>query len=485
MTLQALPPHITRDYLLHHRVCPIGGAADHALVVAVAPDGRAEDAQELADSLGREVEVRGVTDDELERMIERLTTQSDRAFELTLGAEGSAATDVDVRDLVHQPPVVRYVNLLVRDAFDARASDIHLEAIRGDLNVRLRIDGNLIDTAPPPRQMHAAVVSRLKLLAELDISERRRPQDGRIRVRLESRELDIRVATIPTSFGESVVLRLLDHGGRPTGLEALGLTAAQELQVRAMARRPNGLVLVTGPTGSGKTSTLYSMLHCRDGTREKLITLEDPVEYELSGVTQVPVHRQSGVTFASALRAVLRQDPDVVMIGEMRDAETAETAVQAALTGHQVLSTLHTIDALSAIPRLLDLGVPAFLLAAVLEGVMAQRLVRRICEDCRVPYEPDGDQLVAIGGNIRRDLRFERGAGCVSCHGTGYRGRIAIFELLTVTPELKQAIARGEGGRQLSDAAMRGGWQPLRADGLAKVMAGLTTTEEVFRALHA
>jgi type II secretory ATPase GspE/PulE/Tfp pilus assembly ATPase PilB-like protein len=227
------------------------------------------------------------------------------------------------------------------------------------------------------------------------------------------------------------------------------------------------------------------MMHCRDGLREKLVTLEDPVEYELAGVTQVPVHRQAGVSFATALRAVLRQDPDVVMVGEMRDGETAETAVQAALTGHQVLSTLHTIDALSAVPRLLDLGVPSFLVAAVLDGVLAQRLVRKICDACRVPYEPDRDRFAAIGGNWRSRRRFERGEGCADCHGTGFRGRVGIFELFAPGPEAKQLIASGAPAQELAFVARRDGWAPLQVDGLGKVEAGLTTAEEVYRVLHA
>lgn len=476
---------VSREFLLLHRVCPEAAPEAGRVAIAIGPTGVAADAFELAAALGVEADLRSVSDDELETLIERFTSRTARAFELTLEHSGVLGEgDVDVRDLVHQPPVARYVNLLVRDAYDAGASDIHLEATRGDLGVRLRVDGRLVPAAPPPRQMHAAVISRIKLLGELDIAERRKPQDGRIRVRLESGDLDIRVATIPTSFGESVVLRLLDRGGRPSGLSELGLTAEQQRVVAALAKRPHGLVLVTGPTGSGKTSTLYSMMHCRDGLQEKLVTLEDPVEYELPGVTQVPVQRQSGVTFATALRAVLRQDPDVVMVGEMRDAETAETAVQAALTGHQVLSTLHTSDALTAIPRLLDLGVPAFLVAAVVEGVIAQRLVRRTCESCREVYEPDWDQFAAIGGVRRPERRFERGVGCRLCHGTGFRGRVGVFELLQPNAELKQLIASGGTSRDLAAVARRGGAASLSDDGLGKVEAGLTTAEEVYRVLH-
>src|SRR5256886_16129014 len=292
----------------------------------------------------------------------------------------------DVRDPANQPPVVRYVNLLIREAYDAGASDIHLESTRDGLQARFRIDGVLLPGIDPPAHSDRAVVSRGKLLAELDIAERRRPQDGRIRVRLKDRELDVRVSAVPTVFGESVVLRLLDHGGGEIALEALGVPAALLATMQRLAQQPHGMILVTGPTGSGKTTTLYAALGLRAASREKIITIEDPVEYSLEGVAQVPVHSETGVTFASMLRSILRQDPDVIFVGEMRDTETAELAVQAALTGHVVFSTLHTNDALGAIPRLLDLGIPPYLVTTTLEAVLAQRLVRTICEACRESY---------------------------------------------------------------------------------------------------
>ena len=297
--------------------------------------------------------------------------------------------EADARDLANQPPVIRFVNLLIREAHDARASDIHLEATSSGMVVRLRVDGVLCDAPAPPVPLQRAVTSRIKLLAELDIAERRKPQDGRIRARLEERELDLRVSTVPTLHGESVVLRLLDQGGRPVTLDELGMTHEGLERIRHLCERPHGIVLATGPTGSGKTTTLYAALQLRETGSEKVITVEDPVEYHLPGVTQVPVNTKAGVTFAAALRSLLRQDPDVMLIGEMRDHETAAIAVQAAMTGHLVFSTVHTNDAISALTRLADLGVEPYMVAATVEGILAQRLVRRICPECRERYEPD------------------------------------------------------------------------------------------------
>jgi general secretion pathway protein E len=460
MTDIVLADGLTRDYLLHHRVCPIGFADSGAVRVSAAPEALLDDAlDDLRLVYSAEVIVEPASLGDVERAIERLTTRAGRDIELARVEHDDERT-ADVRDLATQPPVVRFVNLLVRDAYDAGASDIHLESARSGLGVRFRLDGVLAPAPEPPAELAHAVVSRIKLLAELDIAERRRPQDGRIRVRLEDRELDLRVSTVPTLFGESVVLRLLDRGGRPVALAELGMPAEILASVSRLAARPHGMILVTGPTGSGKTTTLYAALQRRDTKAEKIITVEDPVEYELPGITQVPVHRQAGVTFAAALRSILRQDPDVVMLGEMRDPETAEVAIQAAMTGHVVFSTLHTNDAVSAIPRLVDLGVPPYLIAATLDGVLAQRLVRKICEACR------GEQ-------------------CPACRGTGYRGRLGVFELFPVDEEAKAAIVAGASRAQLTALARTKGMRTLAEDGQTKVTAGLTTLEEVLRAADA
>jgi type II secretory ATPase GspE/PulE/Tfp pilus assembly ATPase PilB-like protein len=477
---------LSREFLLHHRLCPKQLGPDGTVIVALAPDSRPEALDDIAFAYRREVVSEEASIDEVERLIERLTTRAERAIELERGGdtESDDGLTTDVRDLANQPPVVRYVNLLVNDAHDAGASDIHLEATRGGLSARFRLDGVLVAAPESPAELHHAIVSRIKLLAELDIAERRRPQDGRIRVRLEQRELDLRVSTVPTMFGESVVLRLLDRGGEPVGLDELGMPPETLRAIAELVRRPHGMLLVTGPTGSGKTTTLYSALQTRAADAEKIITVEDPIEYQLSGITQVPVHRQAGVSFATALRAILRQDPDVIMVGEMRDQETAEIAVQAAMTGHLVFSTLHTNDAIAAIPRLVDLGVPDYLVAATVEGVLAQRLVRRICDGCREPHIASPESLAAISARTTERAHTYHGAGCSRCRGTGYRGRVGVFELLTLSEELKDAITQRAPRSTLRTLAVRDGMTPLSEDGWAKAREGLTTIEEVLRVVQ-
>lgn len=498
---------VTRSFLLHHRICPIGIGGDGALRVAVEPDSRLEGLDDLSVAYGVPVVPEAMSAASVQVLIERLTSAGEQDIDVSRGEGEGDAFASDIRDLANQPPVVRYLNLLLRDAYEAGASDIHLESTRQGLEARFRIDGVLGPAQAPAPALSRAVISRVKLLADLDIAERRRPQDGRFRVRLEDRELDLRVSTVPTIFGESVVLRLLERGGRPIALVDLGLPPDVLHDLRRLARKPHGMILATGPTGAGKTTTLYALLGLRDAKKEKIITLEDPIEYALEGVTQVPIHEPAGVTFASMLRSILRQDPDVIMVGEMRDGVTAELAVQAALTGHVVFSTLHTNDAVGAIARLIDLGVPPFLVAATLDGVLAQRLVRRTCDACREPYTPDPEVLRLIGetemlqfapatsrsfrpsSNGRRVVdsatavapTFTRGRGCAACRGTGYRGRIGIFELLVVDEEFREAIIAGARTSKLRDLAARAGMRLLRADGLAKVQAGLTTVEEVLR----
>ena len=490
MAAHAAPPislaeGLSREYLLHHRVCPRAFREDGTLRVAVGPNAQLDALDDVSLAYHCSVSAEETTADELERLIERITTRAGREIEMAR-AEGLDDEDLtsDVRDLANQPPVVRYVNLIVRDAYDAGASDIHLEATRDGLSARFRIDGVLVGAPEPPRDMLHAVVSRVKLLAQIDIAERRRPQDGRIRVRLEERELDLRVSTVPTIFGESVVLRLLDRGGRPVGLEELGMDAETLDAIAKLANRPHGMLLVTGPTGSGKTTTLYAALQRRETGAEKLITVEDPIEYQLPGVTQVPVHRQMGVTFGSVLRSILRQDPDVIMVGEMRDAETAEIAVQAAMTGHLVFSTLHTNDAIGAIPRLLDLGVPDYLVGATLEAVLAQRLVRKICDDCRAEYRPSAESVALLAARPVGRIKLTHGTGCARCASTGFRGRVGLFELLVLDEELKDAIVRGVSRLDLRTLAEQRGMRPLRVDGWNKVQAGVTTVEEVLRVVQ-
>ncbi len=486
-----IPESFAAEYLEYYRMLPLE-LADDRIRVAISGDPNAEAIDDLRDSYGVSVELVQVPEEELLDAIRRTFAASESVVELVrdlsgdtaLAGQGGDDSLADVRDLASQPPVIRFVNLLIREAHDAGASDIHLEATRDGLRIRLRIDGVLTELPSPPKGLQAAVVSRIKLLAELDISERRQPQDGRIRVRLESRELDLRVSTVPTLHGESVVLRLLDRGGRPVCLEELGLPPEILGSFERLARKPHGILLSTGPTGSGKTTTLYAALGLRHPTEEKVITVEDPVEYHLPDVTQVPVHQKAGVTFAAALRSILRQDPDVLMVGEMRDRETAGIAVQAAMTGHLVFSTLHTNDAAGALTRLADLGIEPYMVAATLEGVLAQRLVRRTCPDCRETYRPDPGVVALLAQRPVGSIPLERGKGCAACRHTGFRGRIGIFELLIMTDELRRDLATGMDITSVRRHVRDAGVASLRDDAWAKVQAGVTTVEEVLRVVE-
>jgi general secretion pathway protein E len=482
-----LPESFQAEYLEYNGILPLEITGDR-LRVAVAGDPAIEVLDDLEMSFGLQLDLLPVAASDLHDGIRRAFSAAESVVELvrdlndTITADGDTdAPYVDARDLANQPPVIRFVNLLIREAHQAHASDIHLESAREGLRVRFRLDGVLVDMPAPPKGLQAAVVSRVKLLASLDIAERRAPQDGRMRLRLEERELDLRVSTVPTLHGESVVLRLLDRGGRPVGLDELGLAPADFAALRALAERPHGIVLATGPTGNGKTTTLYAALGLRRATAEKIITVEDPVEYQLDGVTQVQVNTRAGMTFGSALRSILRQDPDVLMIGEMRDTETALIAVQAAITGHLVFSTLHTNDAVSALARLVNLGVQPYMVSAALEAVLAQRLVRRICTHCRERYRPDPEAVALLAQRPVGNVTLERGRGCSECRETGYRGRTGLFELLRITEEIKQASARGDDATRLRGLARDQGMTTLRDDGWHKVQAGITTIEEVLR----
>src|SRR5712664_1634329 len=483
-----LPESFEAQYLEYNGILPMEIAEDR-LKVAVSGEPAVEVLDDLEISFGLKLDLFPVTRDELNDGIRHAFAVAESVLELVrdldgvvgVVGEGGEAPLADARDLANQPPVIRFVNLLIREAHDARASDIHLESTREGLRARFRIDGVLMDVPSPPKGLQAAVVSRVKLLAELDIAERRVAQDGRIRVRLEERELDLRVSTVPTMHGESVVLRLLDRGGRPVSLDELGMAPQTRDQFEELAQRPHVIVLATGPTGSGKTTTLYAALGLRHGASEKIITVEDPIEYLLPEVTQVPVNVKAGMTFAAALRSLLRQDPDVMMVGEMRDAETAQIAVQAAMTGHLVFSTLHTNDAASAVMRLLDLKVEPYMIAATVECILAQRLVRRICPDCRTRYKPDPQAVALLAERPTGAITLDRGSGCRECRDTGYRGRTGLFELLRVNDDIKHAITRLAPLAALRDLARAAGMTTLRQDGWAKVQGGITTVEEVLR----
>ncbi len=386
-----------------------------------------------------------------------------------------------LRDMAFEAPVVRLVNLLIESAIAAEASDIHIEPFEDTLRVRYRIDGILFDQEAPPRRLRDAVTSRIKLMAEMNIAERRLPQDGRIRVSLPGRRVDIRVSTIPTVHGESIVMRLLDRSSVFLPLEQLGFAPETLKRFAALIERPHGILLVTGPTGSGKTTTLYGALDKINSPDRKIITIEDPVEYQLKGVNQIPVKPKIGLTFATGLRHIVRQDPDVILVGEIRDLETVDIAIQAALTGHLVFSTLHTNDAPGAIPRLQDMGAEPYLVASVLEAVLAQRLVRRICAACRTPDTPSAADIEALGVAAPRGVQLYRGRGCDACRGTAYRGRTGIYELFPITEEVRSLILRRASSREIRRHAIEAGMVSLRLDGWAKACQGITTIEEILR----
>lgn len=394
-----------------------------------------------------------------------------------------ALTEADIEQLAGQTPIIRFVNLVLAQAIHDQASDIHFEPFEHDFKIRYRIDGALYEMSPPPKNLALPILSRLKVLANLNIAERRLPQDGRIKLNLGGRAVDLRVSTLPTQFGESVVLRVLDQSSLRLELGQLGLPGAVQAGVEEVIRRPNGIFIVTGPTGSGKTTTLYSCLKTLNTVDAKLLTVEDPVEYEIDGIMQVPVNLAAGLTFARALRTFLRQDPDIVMVGEIRDLETAQIAIQASLTGHLVLSTLHTNDAPSAVTRLMDMGIEPFLLGSTLEAVLAQRLVRRVCASCRAPFEPGEALLRQLGADpaALKGRPFYAGAGCPACHHTGYKGRLGIFEFLLMTDALCELVVRGVSLVELRAKAVEQGMIPLRAAGLAAILSGDTTVEEVLK----
>jgi len=395
---------------------------------------------------------------------------------------GEDEEDVNhLRDLASEAPVIRLVNLLINRAVEGRASDIHIEPFEQELKVRYRIDGVLHDVETPARRLQAAIVSRIKIMAKLNIAERRLPQDGRIKLRLMGKEIDLRVSTLPTLYGESVVLRILDRSSINVTLGTLGFPADTLKEFEAIIQRPYGMILVTGPTGSGKTTTLYGALDKINSPDKKIITIEDPVEYQLNGVNQIHVKPQIGLTFANGLRSIVRQDPDVIMVGEIRDAETAEIAIQSALTGHLVFSTLHTNDAAGAVARLLEMGVESYLLASSLLGVLAQRLVRRVCRKCMQPAEMPPELWREIGGKDGDPVRAVVGRGCEECANTGYRGRAGIYEFLPVTDTIRTLILERASAGIVKDAAVKQGMRTLRDDGWRSVREGTTTVAEVVR----
>ena len=392
----------------------------------------------------------------------------------------------DLLDIANDAPIIKLVNVILFQAVKERASDIHIEPFEKDTRVRYRIDGILYDTINPPKKYQSAIISRIKIMANLDIAEKRLPQDGRIKIKIADRLIDIRVSIIPTQFGERVVMRLLDKSSILLGLEDIGLFPDDLSTIHSLIKKSNGIILVTGPTGSGKTTTLYGALTKVNTNDKNIITIEDPVEYQLFGIGQIQVNTKINLTFAMGLRHILRQDPDIVMVGEIRDVETAEIAIHASLTGHLVLSTLHTNDAAGALTRLLDMGIEPFLVASTLSAVIAQRLVRVICKDCKESYVPEEESLLEIGisKDQLKDGVLYRGKGCHSCLNMGYRGRIGIFEILKMNEPIKKLVLEKYDSSTIKRQAMENGMMILKEDGARKVIEGLTTIEEVLRVAH-
>jgi general secretion pathway protein E len=418
--------------------------------------------------------------DQLEKLYGGEESSSEKIIE-TLG-EGFSSDDENIehlRDLASETPVIRMVNLIISRAVESRASDIHIEPFEYDLRLRYRIDGVLHNVDAPPNQMRAAIISRIKLMAKLNIAERRLPQDGRIKLKVLGREIDLRISTLPTMYGESVVMRILDKSNTALmDLRLIGFPDDLYEKICEMTSKPHGIFLVTGPTGSGKTTTLYSAMKRINIPDRKIITIEDPVEYQMDGVNQIHVNPQIGLTFATGLRHIVRQDPDVIMIGEIRDLETAEIAIRSALTGHLVFSTLHTNDATSAVTRLIDMGVEDYLLASSLIGVLAQRLVRVNCKHCQ---RPEVVPASVLEDNSAGFVKIQRGAGCEHCADTGFESRIGIFELLDIDDAMRTLIVTNPDANVLRSAALKAGMQTLKDDGWKKVLAGVTTPDEVMR----
>jgi general secretion pathway protein E len=418
-----------------------------------------------------------------------IALQKQQSGELEM-LEGLDADSMEVVEEAQQASVVRLVNEILTEAIEARASDIHIEAQEAGLKLRYRIDGVLQRQPTPPEmnQFCAAIISRLKIMSRMNIAEKRVPQDGRIKLRLGGREVDIRVSVIPMLHGESVVMRVLDKSNLKFSLRGVGMPEDVYREFQQLIRMPHGIVLVTGPTGSGKTTTLYSALNEIKSEDVKIITTEDPIEYQLEGINQIQVHQKVGLTFAACLRAILRHDPDVVLVGEIRDLETAENATQASLTGHMVFSTLHTNDAASAFMRLADMGVEPFLVASTVAGVLAQRLVRVLCDECKESYQPNLDDLPSdfpVEARLDPNLRLYRPGGCESCRRTGYRGRMGIYELLVANQEIRQLVTERITSDVIKQTAMNNGMKTLRMDGWNKVLSGITTLDEVLRVTKA
>lgn len=488
---------ITDTMALMYRVIPIR-REDNVLTIATAEPQNLTIQDELRTFLGLDIRVLVASErainkvlekvydaggDSVERLVREL--EGDEDFRKAAEAmEKSGAFDITGAEaLAESAPVRKLLNMILLLAIKDHASDVHLEPFEDEFRIRIKADGVLFEMVPPPRHLANAIVTRIKVMANLDIAERRLPQDGRIELTVGGHPVDLRVSVLPTMFGESVVMRVLDRSVVSLDLNKVGMNAETMKTFRDVISKPNGIVLVTGPTGSGKTTTLYSALNDLNSIEDKLMTTEDPVEYEMDGIIQIPIDSEIGVTFAACLRSILRQDPDIILVGEIRDTETAEIAVQASLTGHLVFSTLHTNDAPGSITRLKDMGVPTFLITATVEAILAQRLVRRICSNCREEVPPQDDLLIDLG-MTRETLggkKFYRGKGCEICHNTGYKGRVGLFELMIMNDELRELVMINASTDRLRTVAQGYGMVTLREAGINFIHDGTTTAEEIVR----
>ena len=496
-----IPPdvltHITEPMAQLYRIIPLS-FEDNTLTIAMCDPQKLSIIDELRSFLGFDIKAMVATEKELLKALDRYYSAGGESVETLIAdmeqdnelaaavqaMEKSTALDLtSVEALADSAPVRKLLNMVLLLAIREHASDLHFEPFENEFKIRIRSDGVLYEMVPPPRHLAFAITTRVKVMADLNIAERRLPQDGRIRLTVGGHPVDLRVSVLPTMFGESVVMRILDRSVVMLDLEAVGMPDGILGSFREIIRKPNGIVLVTGPTGSGKTTTLYGALNELNVIEDKLITTEDPVEYDIDGIVQMPIDASIGNTFAQCLRSILRQDPDKILVGEIRDLETAEIAVQASLTGHMVFSTLHTNDAPATVTRLRDMGVPPFLLTATLEAILAQRLVRKICKECREPTSPSTELLAQLDLTADEVLnqKFYRGRGCAACNNTGFKGRTGLYEYLPMNDQLRDLINHGASTQQIRDLALQTGMVPLRASGLEKVFSGITTIEEIVR----
>ena len=484
--LDLVPIGFAKEY----RIFPVR-RSDEGILVAVADPLDSRPLNDLVSLTGEYVESAVATPQEILRAINQAYEARAGETQEIIGDIGSDRGEglpqnlepADLLDTSDEAPIIRFVNSLVTQAYRERASDIHIEPFETELVVRYRIDGILYEVIRPPLKAHASIISRIKIMSNLNIAEKRLPQDGRFRVRIAGKDVDVRVSSLPTAFGERIVLRLLDKSSNVLTLEDVGLESTLLQNIHAMIHKTHGIFLVTGPTGSGKTTTLYAALTRLNSREKNIITVEDPIEYQLAGVGQIQVNAKINLTFANGLRSILRQDPDIIMVGEIRDGETAEIAVQSALTGHMVFSTLHTNDSAGALTRLVEMGVEPFLAASSVVGILAQRLVRTICPHCKEAYQPSTEVLAEMGlsTTFPPGGTVYRGRGCEQCMDIGYRGRTGIYELLTVDDEVRELILKKSDSATIKNAAMRKGLVPLRDAGLGKALKGQTSLEEVMR----